>query len=246
MKKYLFLIVLASLLAGCESKFDAETITVAAPPDSPPFSFKMEDELCGVEIDLIREIARDTGTKLVMLEMPFGELLESVRSGKADLAVGTISITEERKKFIAFSDSFYKTGNVITSPLARPVTSADELQGKRVGVTEGGRAVDIIKQFGGTPVEYSNSWAIAEDVAAGKLDCAINDGPSARSYAMGKDELAITSPFISEDNYGMACGKENKALLKEVNKTIKRLKISGELRDKIDYWTRLTDKQLKH
>ena len=238
-------IFLAFVLLGCV-KDDSPTITVAAPPDSPPFSFKMADEFCGVEIDLIREVAKDTGKELVILEMPFGELLESVRSGKADLALGTISITKERKKFVAFSDSYYKTGNVITSPLARPITSANELQGKRVGVTGGGRAVDIIKQFGGTPVEYTNSWDIAEDVAAGKLDCALNDGPSARSYAMGKDELAITSPFISEDNYGVACGKENKALLKEVNKTIKRLKISGELRDKIDYWTRLTDKQLKH
>ena len=243
--KTIISIFLTLALLGCV-KDDSPTLTVAAPPDSPPFSFKMADELCGVEIDLIREVAKDTGKELVILEMPFGELLESVRSGKADLAVGTISITQERKKIVAFSDSYYKTGNVITSPLARPITSANELKGKRVGVTGGGRAVDIIKQFGGTPVEYTNSWAIAEDVAAGELDCALNDGPSARSYAMGKDELAITSPFISEDNYGVACGKENKALLKAVNKTIKKLKKSGELQKRIDSWTRLTDEKIKH
>ena len=238
-------ILLSFLLLGCV-KDDSSKLTVAAPPDSPPFSFKMAGELCGVDIELIRDIAKDSGKELVILEMPFGELLESVRSGKTDLAVCTISITKERKKFVAFSDSYYKTGNVITSPLARPITRANELQGKIVVVTEGGRAVDIIKQFGGTPVEYSNSWAIAEDVAAGKLDCALNDGPSARSYAMGKEELAITSPFISEDNYGVACGKEKKALLKSINKTIKRLKTSGELQKRVDSWTRLTDEKIKH
>ena len=126
--KTIISIFLTLALLGCV-KDDSPTLTVAAPPDSPPFSFKMADELCGVEIDLIREVAKDTGKELVILEMPFGELLESVRSGKADLALGTISITKERKKFVAFSDSYYKTGNVITSPLARPITSANELQG---------------------------------------------------------------------------------------------------------------------
>ena len=242
--KTIISIFLTFVLLGCV-KDDSPTLTVAAPPDSPPFSFVMAGEACGVEIDLIREIAKDTGKELVILEMPFGELLESVHSGKADLAVGTISITKERKKILAFSDSYYKTGNVITSPLAKPITSANELKGKKVGVTGGGRAVGIIKQFGGTPVEYTNSWDIAEDVAAGKLDCALNDGPSARSYAMGKDELAITSPFISEDNYGIACRKENKALLKAVNKTIQRLKKSGELQKRIDSWTRLQDEKIK-
>ena len=242
--KTIISILTAFLLLGCAEEEKAK-LTVAVPPDSPPFSFKLADELCGVEIDLIREFAKDSGKELVILEMPFGELLESVHSGKADLAVGTISITKERKKIVAFSDSYYKTGNVITSPLARPITNADGLKGKKVGVTEGGRAVGIVKQLGGTPVEYTNSWAIAEDVAAGKLDCALNDGPSARSYAMNKEELAITSPFISEDHYGVACAKEEKSLLKAINKTIKRMKESGEMQKRIDSWTRLTDEKIK-
>ena len=245
MKKYLSLAFLAFLFLGCV-KDESTTLRVAAAVDSPPFSFKMEGKLCGSDIDLVKEIAKDSGKELVFLEMRFGDLLESVHSGKADLAVGTISITQERKKIVAFSDSYYRTGTVITSPLARPITSTDELKGKKIGVTQGGRAVDIVKQFGATPVEYSNSWDIAEDVAAGKLDCALNDGPSARSYAMGKDELAITSPFISEDHYGVACSKENKLLLKAVNKTIKRLKKSGEMQKSIDSWTRYTDEKIKH
>ncbi|MBO4553490.1 amino acid ABC transporter substrate-binding protein [bacterium] len=243
--KNVILFFLAFLLLGC-TKDDKTTLTVATSPDSPPFAFKMAGEVCGVDIDLVREIAKDSGKEIVILEMPFGELLESVRSGKADLAVGTISITKERQKIVAFSDSYYKTGCVITSPLARSVTSANDLQGKKVGITQGARITELCLEKGASVVPYSNSWAIAEDIVAGKLDCAINDAPMARAYAMGKDELAITSPFISEDNYGVACGKDSKALLRSVNKTIKKMKRSGELQKRIDSWTRLTDEKIKH
>ncbi|MBR5624120.1 amino acid ABC transporter substrate-binding protein [bacterium] len=246
MKKLLFLLFLPLLLLGCTKDDGSTTLRVATSPDSPPFAFKMEGEVCGVDIDLVKEVAKRTGKQLVIIEMPFGELLESVRSGKADLAVGTISITEERKQIVAFSNPYYKTGCVITSPLARPVTSANDLQGKKVGITQGARITELCVEKGASVVPYSNSWAIAEDIVNGKLDCAINDAPMARAYAKDKDELAITSPFISDDYYGVACGKENKALLRSVNKTIKSLKAGGELQKKLDSWNRLTDEKIKH
>ncbi|MBR5900771.1 amino acid ABC transporter substrate-binding protein [bacterium] len=246
MKKLLFILFLPLLLAGCDKDNGSATLRVATSPDSPPFAFKMEGEVCGSDIDLVKEVAKDTGKQLVIIEMPFGELLESVRSGKADLAVGTISITEERKKIVAFSNPYYKTGCVITSPLARPVTDADGLKGKKVGVTQGARITELCLEKGASVVPYSNSWAIAEDIVNGKLDCAINDAPMARAYAKDKDELAITSPFISDDHYGVACGQENKSLLKAVNKIIKKMKRSGDLQKRIDSWTRLTDEKIKH
>ena len=244
--KYSALLILSLLLFGCD-KDDATTLVVATSPDLPPFTFKKNEELCGIDIYLAKEIAKDSGKEIIIKEMPFDELLESVRAGRADIAIGTISITQERKQLVDFSAPYYKTGSVIFSPLAKSITSAAGLKGKSVGITMGAIVGKIAEDAGGITVSFSNSFDIADAIIDGKIDCAVSDAPMARTYIKDKESLAITSPLLTEDNYGIACSKDKPALLKKVNKTIKRLQKSNELQEQIDIWMRLADEQLiKH
>ena len=82
------------------------TLTVAVAPDSAPFNFISSGVPAGLEIDLLTEWANRRNRKLEYLTMEFSSLIPTIQTGKADLAMGVISATEERKKQVLFSDGY--------------------------------------------------------------------------------------------------------------------------------------------
>ena len=126
--KKLFLGAMAFLVAvtlvACGSKKDADEsikenkkLVVAVSPDYPPFEFKTlvdgKDQVVGSDIKLAQAIANELGVKLEVTTMSFDNVLSSLQSGKADLAISGISVTDERKKTFDFSDPYYETQNAI-------------------------------------------------------------------------------------------------------------------------------------
>ena len=82
------------------------TITVAVAPDTAPFNFISSGAPAGLEVDLLTEWANRRNRKLEYLAMEFPSLIPAIQTGKADLAMGVISATEERKKQVLFSDGY--------------------------------------------------------------------------------------------------------------------------------------------
>ena len=124
MKKVLIMMmaVLAAcsmLLAGCgggEKKAASEKIMrVATEPSFAPFEFQKEGskEFTGFDIDLIRAIGKQAGYKVEIQNMGFDALIPALTSGNIDVAIAGMSITEERKKVITFSDPYYPSGLIV-------------------------------------------------------------------------------------------------------------------------------------
>ena len=82
------------------------TLTVAVAPDTAPFNFISSGAPAGLEIDFLTEWANRRNWKLEYLAMEFPSLIPAIQTGKADLAMGVISATEERKKQVLFSDGY--------------------------------------------------------------------------------------------------------------------------------------------
>ena len=102
-----------SALAVPQQRGNGRTIRVAAFPSMPPLNFISNGKLSGLEPDLLTEWANRRGWKLEYLIMDFSSQSPAIQTGKADLAMGYISITEERKKQVLFSDGYLESEMVL-------------------------------------------------------------------------------------------------------------------------------------
>lgn len=138
------------LTCACASTQQAEEI--APPPGAiiaasnflhPPFSSRDESQRpVGIEVDLIERAAARLGREVEWIELPFGELIQSVADGHADVAASTIGVTEERARLVAFTESYFETTIIalVRQGADEPTTLAD-LSGKRVVTERGTTAV---------------------------------------------------------------------------------------------------------
>ena len=111
MKK--FLAALSGLvLATCVAQA-AETLTMATEATFPPYEFLRGPEIVGIDVELSRAVAQKLGKEFRAENMDFDSVIPAVISGKADLAASGITVTEDRKKNVDFSEPYVKTGIVV-------------------------------------------------------------------------------------------------------------------------------------
>ena len=246
--KKLFLGAMAFLVAvtlvACGSKKDADEsikenkkLVVAVSPDYPPFEFKTlvgKDQVVGSDIKLAQAIANELGVKLEVTTMSFDNVLSSLQSGKADLAISGISVTDERKKTFDFSDPYYETQNAIIVRKGQESTysSLDALKGKKVAVQKGtieeGLAKKQLKDS--TVISLTAMGEAINEVKSGQVDAVDLEKPVAEGYVAQNSDLALASVALKVDDgdaKAVAMAKGNDKLKEAVNKVIKKLKADG-------------------
>lgn len=254
MKKLLVFIVaamtlMAMLLTGCgggEQKAAEKVLKVGTEPSFAPFEFQKEGskELTGFDIDLIKAVCKQAGYKAEISSMGFDALIPAIMSGNLDVAVSGMTITEERKKKVSFSDSYYTSGLVVmVNKDNNEIKSIKDLVGKKIAVQIGttgeakGRSVKDAKV-----VAFNNNVEAAMELKNKGVDAVINDAPVAEYYlAQGGSATAkIVGEVMEAEEYGFAVKKDSK-LAGELNKALNDLKKNGEY-DKI-YKTWFGDKK---
>ena len=243
--KKLFLGAMAFLVAvtlvACGSKKDADEsikenkkLVVAVSPDYPPFEFKTlvdgKDQVVGSDIKLAQAIANELGVKLEVTTMSFDNVLSSLQSGKADLAISGISVTDERKKTFDFSDPYYETQNaiIVRKDQESTYSSLDALKGKKVAVQKGtieeGLAKKQLKDS--TVISLTAMGEAINEVKSGQVDAVdLEEG-----YVAQNSDLVLASVALKVDDgdaKAVAMAKGNDKLKEAVNKVIKKLKADG-------------------
>jgi len=195
----------------------------------PPYEFLRGHEIVGIDVEICKAVADRLGRPFKAETVDFNSVLAAVVSGKADLAAAGITVTEDRKKNVDFSDPYITTGIVIIYKRSNPVTTGEQCRGLRIGVQEGTTSETYVKEKIGKEPERSKSPA--EAVAAlksGRVDCVIADVEPAKNCVKGDPDLAITD-FISSEDYAIAVRKGQPELLKAINETIAEVKADGRL-----------------
>ena len=163
MKKFWFMLtalVAACVLVACSGSQgvkpqtikDKKKIVVATESEFAPFEFKTlingKDTLVGADIELAKAIGKKLGVKVEFSVMSFDNVLASVQSGKADIAIAGISVTNERKKVYDFSDSYYTAENVVIvkKDKVNDFTSTDSLAKQTVGTQKGSVQETVAKK----------------------------------------------------------------------------------------------------
>lgn len=217
---------------------EQKTYTIDTDVTFPPFVYaNSENKYVGIDIELLKAIAKEEGFKVNIRPVGFNAAVQSVSSGQADGMIAGMSITEERKQKFDFSDPYYSAGIVMAVKEGSGIKSLSELKGKKVAVKTGTAGADyansIKDKYGFEVVTFDDSDGVYNDVINGNSAACFED--SAVMYYAIKNGLnlkVVTKPANTTET-GFAVKKgQNQELLKMFNEGLAKLKANGQY-DKI-------------
>jgi polar amino acid transport system substrate-binding protein len=229
-------IITAVLLAACIfpacNPAPVSKLTVACDATWPPFEIVNEQtkELDGFGPELMKAIAAKAGLDIELVNVGFDSVLAGVSQCQYDMAVSSITITEERKKTILFSDPYYAAGQIVTvSKENTTIKDKDGLAGKTVGGQIGTTGIIEAGKIPGAKVKTFDEVGFAfQAVINGQLDAVIADNPVAAGYInKNRDKLKTVGSVFTDEYFGVAICKKNAYLVPKVNAALKALKDEG-------------------
>jgi len=221
------------------------TLTMATSADFPPYEFYDGDKIVGIDAEIAAAIAQKLGMELKIEDMDFDSVIPAIQSGKADIAMSGLTVTDERKLTVDFSDSYATGVQAIVVPEKSPITSADDLAknvgkykiGVQLATTGDIYASDTPEKggFGSDNVEeYSKGADAILALTSGKIDAVIIDKEPAKAFVAANSGLKVLdSAYVSED-YAIAVQKGNTELLGKVNDALKGLIADGTVKSIVD------------
>lgn len=232
-KKFLGL----ALLAACATVAQAADLKVAIDPTYEPFTYKTPDgKPTGFDVDVANAICAELKRNCVFVEQVWDSMIPGLQARKYDVIVSSLSITEERKRVIDFSDRYYKTPSAIVVKKGTPYTGPASLKGKRIGVLKGSTqekwAMGELKPAGVTVVPYEAQDQVYLDINAGRLDGTVADKVEVHGGFLRKPE-GKDYGYVGHDQYetkyygdgiGIGMRKGQKELKEQINAAIKTIR----------------------
>ncbi|MDV3124151.1 amino acid ABC transporter substrate-binding protein/permease [Mycobacterium sp. 21AC1] len=231
-----------ALLSPATASAEGETYTIATDTTFAPFEFQdSKGNFVGIDMDLIREIAKDQGFNVDIKPLGFDAALQAVQANQADGVIAGMSITDERKKVFDFSDPYFESGvQMAVLEENTDIKSYEDLKGKRVAVkngTEGAEFANSIKdKYGFEVVSFADSSTMFDEVRTGNSEAVFEDYPVLNyGIATQRNGFKTVTPKEAGSSYGFAVNKgQNPELLQKFNTGLKNLKDSGRYQEIID------------
>lgn len=216
-------------------------ILVGTDATYPPMeSIDETGNFVGMDIDIAREIAFDLGVKAEFRNIVWDEIFDTLLNGEVDMLISAITITSERAERMAFSDPYFNAGQVIVTTLDKinEIKGTQDLAGKKLGV-QIETTSEIEAQKYTDPdlvIPFENYDLAKEELLEGTIDAIIIDYPAAIGMVSGEERLKVIGEPFTQEFYGIAVRKEEKVLLGEINKTIRRLKRENIIEEMEKKW----------
>ena len=228
--------VLAAMVMLCCCAFaSAETLLYATNPEYPPFeSMDDNNQVIGYDVDLINAIGEKIGIEFQAEPMAFDAVVSSVQTNPNMIGLSGISITDERKLSVNFSDGYIDAGLVVVMKADAGFKTMDDLKGKLIGVQQGTTSDFKAEEITGQEnvMRYATFIDAMLSLQGNKVDAVIVDAPVGQAIlaSLSDASLAITDIDLgTADWYGIAVNKSNTELLEKINQALKELKEEGVL-----------------
>lgn len=206
-------------------------LTMVTNAEFPPYEYHDANEIVGIDVDICSAIAEKMGLELEIEDIAFDSIIPELTSGKADIGAAGMTVTEDRKQNVDFSDTYATAKQVIIVKEDSDIAGADDLQGKVVGVQQGTTGdIYVTGDLGDDSVErYSKGMEAVQALSQGKVDAVVIDNEPAKQYVSQVEGLKIIDSPYTEEEYAIAIKKGNTAMLDAVNSALKDLKDQGKL-----------------
>ena len=226
-----------SAAAGELTTVEAGKLTMATNATFPPYEMTTDSgDIEGIDVDTAKAIAEKLGLELQIDDMDFDAALLSVQQGKADIAMAGITVTDERKAVMAFSDSYATGIQSIIVPEGSDIASPDDLAGKKIGTQRGTTGyIYCTDDFGeDSVVAYDNGLTAVQALNNGQVDAVVIDNAPAKEYVAANPGLKVLETSYAEEDYAIGMSKDNTALVEAVNAALEELKADGTLQAIVD------------
>ena len=225
-----------SAAAGELTTVEAGKLTMATNAAFPPYEMTTDaGEFEGIDIETAQAIADKLGLELQIDDMDFDAALLSVQQGKADIVMAGVTVTDERKAVMDFSDSYATGIQSIIVPEGSDITSPDDLAGKKIGTQRGTTGyIYCSDDFGDdNVVAYDDGLTAVQALNNGQVDAVVIDNAPAQEFIAANPGLKILDTSYAEEDYAIGMAK-NSPLEDAVNSVLEELKADGTLQAIVD------------
>lgn len=228
-------------LFSCAEK--PAVITVATDATWPPMEYVDENKnIVGFDIDLVNEIAKAEGFEVEIKNTAWDGIFAGLATGNYQVIASSVTITEERKATMDFSDPYVNAGQVlVVRKDTTGVTTLADMVGKKVGAQIGTTgAIEIGKVQGVELKTYDEIGLAFEDLVNGNIDGVVADSPIAANFALQnptyKEKLMIAGEPFTDEWLGFAFKKGDTKTQKLFNDGLAKVKSSGKLEELQKKW----------
>lgn len=200
-----------------------------------PYEYYEGKKVVGIDAEIADAICKKLGYKLVIDDMEFDSIITAVSSGKADFGMAGMTVTDERKKAVDFTDPYTTATQVIIVPEKdSKVKNADDLAKSSVGVQLGTTGDIYVSDIKGASVERFSKGADAVlALTKGKVDAVVIDNEPAKAFVDQNDGIKILEEPFEKEDYAI-CLKKGSDLTAKINKALKELKEDGTIKKIVD------------
>ncbi len=249
MKKWIALmlcLLMIGCFAGCSNSGDGMTIQsgkliMSTNAEFPPYEMTTDDGgFAGIDIEIAQAIAKKLGLELVIDDMDFDGALLAVQQGKSDIVMAGVTVNNDRKKVMDFSNTYATGVQVVIVKEGSDVTMdnlGDKLIGTQRGTTGYIYASDTPENGGygeDHVVAYDNGITAVQALVNGQVDAVIIDNAPAQEFVKANPGLTILEGEWAVEDYAIGFAKGNAELVEAVNQALAELIADGTVQSIID------------
>ena len=229
--------------AEAENTDNDAVLTMGTNAAFPPYEFYDGDTIVGIDAEIAAAIAEKLGLELQIVDMDFGSIITAVQTGKIDMGMAGMTVTEERLQNVNFSTTYATGIQVVIVPEDSDITSVDDIFAKLdagedvlIGCQEATTgAIYASGDFGDDHVTtYPNGATAVQALTQGKLDCVIIDNQPAINFVAANEGLKILDTEYVTEDYAIAISKDNEELLNQINAALEELIADGTVQEILD------------
>lgn len=255
MKKYAKILALVLVVAtlftfvACSNTEEAadtketEELVFGTNAEFPPFEFVSADgvigEFDGIDMAIADLIAKDNGMTAKISNMEFDSLLIALQNGQIDAVIAGMTVTEERKESVDFSDPYYLATQVMIVKEDSDIETAADMADKKIAVIQGYTGETCVNEMGYEYTSFKKGTDAVLELVNGKADVVVIDSATAGKYVADNEGLKIVEDpdaFASEE-YAIAVEKGNTELLDKINASIAKLLDEGKVAELADKYS---------
>ena len=231
MKKFIAILMTLCMVVGLGAALaDGEkTLVMATNAAFQPYEYYENEQIVGIDAEIAAAIAEKLGLELVIDDMDFGAIISAVSSGKADIGMAGMTVTEERLQSVNFTSSYATGIQSIIVKEGSPIASLDDLYAEgasyQIGVQEATTGdIYCTDDFGEDHVQkYKTGPEAVSALLSDKVDCVIIDNEPAKAFVAANEGLVILETKYAEEDYAICLALENTELLEKINAALEEL-----------------------
>lgn len=213
---------------------EKKSFTVALDASYKPMEWQENGEVVGFDADLIKAIAKAMNKEVQLKNIGWDDIFDKLYAGEYDVIISSVSISDERKKSMLFTDSYYDSMPMILTTKNQGIKTAKDLSNKKVAVQKGTTGDELIsKNIASVKlVKFDTADLALNSFANKEVDAVVADAPVLLDFAKQKAnpeyEAVKDESIFAKEQFGIAASKENQKLISDINKALAEIKANGE------------------